>query len=362
MNSKLLYWVWSALFALVLGCVYWPGSATKSAVADITATLNRPAAAAAAGTVYRGVAIQIHRVDQIELYKRSIDDAADVGADTVSLVILTRMENGTSNRIWLDMRLTPTPQQLGELIDYAKRRNLRVLIMPIVLLENPRHNEWRGTIKPEDWNEWFDSYRAMILHFAWIAEQHKADILSVGSELVTTEDKVEQWRRTIHQVRQAFSGKLTYSANWDHYVSIPFWSMLDLVGMNSYWKLGNNNKVAVEQIKAEWRDIQEDLLDFIDRVQRPLLFMEVGWCSLANAAHEPWDYTRISEPLDLDLQKRLYQGFFEAWHGNPRLGGFMIWEWPPESGGSSDKGYIPKGKPAEAVLREWLAKEPWMVR
>ena len=29
--------------------------------------------------------------------------------------------------------------------------------------------------------------------------------------------------------------------------------------------------------------------------------MEVGWCSLRNAAHEPWDYTKESEPVDLDL-------------------------------------------------------------
>ncbi len=92
------------------------------------------------------------------------------------------------------------------------------------------------------------------------------------------------------------------------------------------------------------------------------MFLEVGWCSLANAAHEPWDYTRTSEPLDLELQRKLYEGFFRSWHGNPQFGGFMVWEWTPGEGGTSDKGYTPEGKPAEKVLREWLAKPRWEVR
>ena len=49
------------------------------------------------------------------------------------------------------------------------------------------------------------------------------------------------------------------------------------------------------------------------------------------------------------LQRKLYEGFFQAWHGNPSLGGFMMWEWPPGEGGAKDKGYTPENKPAEKV-------------
>ena len=78
-------------------------------------------------------------------------------------------------------------------------------------------------------------------------------------------------------------------------------------------------------------------------------------------ASEPWDYTVEDVPLDLDLQKRLYLGVFETWYGNPHLGGFSIWEWPPAEGGPDDRGYTPKGKPAEQVLKEYLAKSKWKV-
>ena len=50
------------------------------------------------------------------------------------------------------------------------------------------------------------------------------------------------------------------------------------------------------------------------------------------------------------------------WYGNPALGGFMMWEWPPGDGGANDRGYTPENKPAEQVLREWLAKKAWVVK
>ena len=81
----------------------------------------------------------------------------------------------------------------------------------------------------------------------------------------------------------------------------------------------------------------------------------------ANAASAPWDYTQSAEPIDLDLQKRLYQAYFNVWYGNPKLGGFMMWEWPPGEAGTEDRGYTPQGKPAEDVLKHWLAKPAWKV-
>jgi hypothetical protein len=66
-------------------------------------------------------------------------------------------------------------------------------------------------------------------------------------------------------------------------------------------------------------------------------------------------------PIDLDLQKRLWEGFFETWYGVPQLGGFMVWEWPPGVGGPENRNYTPEAKPAEEVVRRWLARDPWRV-
>jgi hypothetical protein len=355
-----------ACYVLIVGCALLPAqSPTANATsAPLAAPPATSAGAPLTGLPYRGVGMQIQRVDWMDRYKQGIDEVAALGADTVSLVVDSRQENGSSNRIYIDVRLTPTPEQLGGLIQHARARGLRVILMPIVLLDAPRNNEWRGTIAPQEWEAWWASYRSVLGHFAWIAQSYGANVLSVGSELVSTEDErfVDEWRRVIREVRQVFHGQLTYSANWDHYRAVKFWDQLDLIGMNSYYKLGSDKNVQVPEIVSRWTEIQKDLLAFQQQTGKPLLFLEVGWCSLTNAAHEPWDYTKTTEAIDLDLQKRLYEGYFQSWYGKPQLGGFMIWEWTPGDGGPKDRGYTPEGKPAEAVVKEWLAKPRWDVK
>jgi hypothetical protein len=119
--------------------------------------------------------------------------------------------------------------------------------------------------------------------------------------------------------------------------------------------------VSVEEVVKNWKNIQKDFLPWVRSQHKPYMFTEVGWCSVANAAKEPWDYTQETVPLDLDLQRKLYAGFFQAWDGVPELGGYMIWEWTPNFGGPDDRGYTPKGKPAEKILREAFAKPRWPV-
>ena len=210
-----------ACYGLVMGCVALSGGNGASGGLTTNAA-GRKSTIVPAGLPYRGVAMQIQRVDWIPQYQKSIDEIADVGADTVLLVIDSRQENGTSSHIYLDMRMTPTPEQLMALIDHAKARKLRVVLMPIVLLDNPRGNEWRGTLKPDSWDDWFDSYRDMMTQFAWVAQGHHVDVMVVGSELVSSEPHVDQWRKTIAKIRENFKGNLTYSANLGSLHLAPF--------------------------------------------------------------------------------------------------------------------------------------------
>lgn len=368
------------VYCVVIGCVLSPRSLTAATPAGgeesatpLATYTPGPRVTSSSLLPLRGAGMQIQRVDWIDKYKQSVDEIADLGCDAVMFEVDARMENGTSSRIYLDMRMTPTPDQLGALIDHAKKRGLRVVIMPIVLLDDPQGDEWRGTIKPRSWDDWFKSYRDVLVHFAWVAESHHADVFILGSELVSAENKVAEWDATIRQVRSVFKGLITYSSNWDHYTSVPFWKKLDLVGMNSYWDMAMENghhvqrkDVTVESIQRRWAEIQSDVLAFTRKQGKPLLLVEAGWCSIANAASEPWDYTQDTEPLDNELQQKLYEAFFRSWYGNPNLGGFMLWEWTPGDGGKGSmedrRGYTPENKPAEQVAKEWLSKGPWKVK
>ena len=360
-----------ALWMIALGCVLLPGAQTSSdakgeARTDADVVLPSTRATDSGGLPFRSVCMQIQRLDWIDKYCESMDEIAAIGADTVLLVVDTRQENGKSSRIYLDLRMTPTVSQMDTLIRHAKSIGLRVIVMPVVLLDKPRGNEWRGNMEPDSWDEWFDSYREMISHFAYICEGNGVDMLVIGSELVSsTRKRPDSWRDIIATVRGIYKGKLTYSSNWDVYADVPFWDALDLVGMNSYWMFGKqstNEQPTVDQIKHRWGEIQSSLIPFIEKTGKPLFFTEVGWCSMANMAYEPWDYTKTSPGIDLDLQKRLYEGFFQSWQNQSALAGYSIWQWPPGEGGEDDRGYTPEGKPAMGVLKEWLGKPRWQVK
>jgi hypothetical protein len=373
MWSKGLIFTALAVYLGVVGCAVWPPESAKSGGYGVSGAGDDGGGDTSppsyrtqklTGLPYRGVAMQIQSMHSLDEYHKSIDEVAAIGADTVSIVVDCRQENGSSSRIFMDLRMTPGPAELAGLIKHAKERNLRVVLMPIVLLDNPRGNEWRGTIKPESWDDWFESYRAMMSHYAAVAEQNGVDLFVVGSELVSSETKAAEWTKTIRAIRNVYKGQITYSSNWDHYRSVPFWDKLDLIGMNSYWNLGkvgadtlDRREITPATVQKRWAEIQEDLFLFTRSTNKPLILLEVGWCSVTNAAHEPWDYTQTTVGVDPELQKILYQGFFQSWWGNPSLGGFMIWEWTPGEGGPQDRGYSPEGKPAEKVMREWFKKE-----
>ncbi|MGA2229901.1 MAG: hypothetical protein ABSH22_03155 [Tepidisphaeraceae bacterium] len=349
------------VYCLAVACALWP---TDSPLAPSEASAA-PRLASLNGLPYCGATMQLQDAGNVAGYETACDEIAAQGGDTVMFVPSASMENASSTVIYIDTRHALPRADLVQLIAHAKADKLRVILMPIVLLDKPKSdNDWRGTIHPDDWDDWFSSYQDMMNYYAMIAEQTGVNLLVVGSELVSAEPFVDDWRATIRKIRNTFHGQLTYSSNWDHYAMVQFWDDLDIVGMNSYWKLGPDEdpKVPVAEIDKRWQDIQKDLFAWQANTKKPILLLEAGWCSLANASYEPWDYTRVDLALDLDLQKRLYQGFFESWWGKPQCAGFMLWEWTPASpGGPDDKGYTPRGKPAADVMKEWLAKPRWKV-
>jgi hypothetical protein len=357
-----------ALYAAVVGCAISmteSSTTTTSAGAPGKAATTEPPVSGlvhiANQRPFCGMAMQLQRVDWLQEYEKTIDDIAAEGADTVSLVVDARQEDAESTCMYVDMRKTMTVQQLSDIIGHAKSKGLRVILMPIVLLDHPADDsEWRGTLKPRDWHDWFDNYRDMIEHYARIAQDNGVDVLVVGSELVSSEsdEHLDEWIQTIRDVRNLYKGQLTYSSNWDRYWKVPFWKYLDFIGMNSYWTLGKNRDAPVDRINDEWRKIQKRMFEFQDQTHKPVILLEAGWCSLANAAKDPWDYTQEQLAADNDLQRKLYEAFFQSWWGKPQLAGMILWEMHP-GGDPNGKGYTPQGKPAEQVMRQWFAKPRW---
>lgn len=310
---------------------------------------------------FHGMAVQLHGgTDVYEKYHRLIPEVAALGADTVLFVVHGWQTHAGSLDLHIDARRTADAEQVGRLCELARRSGLRIILMPIVLLEHPRNDEWRGKIVPEghDWDTWFERYRQFILHFARVAAKAQVDVFMIGSELIKAETYTDRWIRIIEEVRRVCDGGLGYSANWDHYQTskIGFWPQLDYVGMTSYYELAAGPNPESAEIDASWARIKPGILDFQKEVKKPIIFTEVGWCSQEGAAHEAWNYyaNQKATPAGLTEQKRLYESFIRAWSDEPAVGGIIWWEWDASAGGADDFNYTPRGKPAETVLREWF--------
>ena len=158
----------------------------------------------------------------------------------------------------------------------------------------------------------------------------------------------------IRAVRAVFPGLLTYSANWDHYDVPEFWDDLDFVGMSSYHRLSHSKEPAFSELVESWRNVRDRVFAWAKENGKRVVFTEVGYPSLDDCNEYPWNYL-LKNPVDLAEQADCYRAFTTVWRKEPMLQGVYFYEWWGE-GGPDDKSYTPRGKPAEAVLREYFKK------
>ena len=301
----------------------------------------------------RGVALGLFAEDVSFSYAALLAEIVALGATHVALVVPLYQTDGASDELTLDTRFSPTLDTVAETARAAKRDGLEVTIFPIVRLAAPRAGEWRGTLAPRDRDAWFQSYGDKLGDLAGVAAMTGAKRLVVGSELSTLDGDLVRWRPVIEKVRAVFSGKLVYSANWDHYQNAPLFELVDEEGISGYFNL-RDAKAPDDDATAEagWRRVRQQIEAWRAGRTAPFIFTELGYRSRAGATAAPWDEGPGGKP-DPDEQRRGFAAFRHAWTGSATLDGVYIWNWYGY-GGPATLGYTPRGKPAESEVRALL--------
>jgi hypothetical protein len=325
-------------------------------------TILRSGRTALQPTMQKGIALGIHRASAgMSYYRASLDEMAALGATHLSIPVYFFQDSVYSVVLFPNPTDGTPPEQhdrvVREVVEYAHRLGMKVLLAPIVDIAHPAGKAWRGVIAPKDWTAWFDSYRAFLTHYARMAEDLDVEFMSVGIELISTEHHTDQWLETIQAVRKVYRGQLTYSANWDHYQDIAFWDALDFLGVSGYFELTAGANPTVEDLVRGWGPVKKELRAWQARWNKPLLFVEIGYTSQEGAGSRPWDYTARA-PLNLEEQRRCYEALRRAWENEPDFAGLYLWIWEPDKRGANDAGYAFAGKPAEAVVRAWYRSAP----
>ena len=105
------------------------------------------------------------------------------------------------------------------------------------------------------------------------------------------------WRNLIDDVREVYSGRITYAANFDQYHQVGFWDALDVIGINAYFPLRSDldrtadDPALAQAFTASWSatlDAFEGLVERDGLQGRPFLFTEMGYTRRAGATLEPW--------------------------------------------------------------------------
>lgn len=296
-----------------------------------------------------GIGLGLFASDADYDYRPMLDEIVATGARRVLIVVPHYQDSVHAVRIGPRPGHSPSRATVDRTLAAARNRGLDLAVMPLVRLTHRTATEWRGVLAPRNLDRWFSSWTSFVVDVATLAQAHRAERLVVGTELASLELHRDRWAQHIQAVRETCSARLLYSANWDHHREVPFWDLVDEVGITAYFRLCPPGQRMTRQGAARvWADLLPRLHAFADSKQRPLVLTEVGWPALVTAASHPWDDTRAVE-RDPDLPAELWRGFLQARAQVARQTPFYAWNWfgrgPP-----AESGFGLRGMPAGNVL------------
>jgi hypothetical protein len=254
-------------------------------------------------------------------------------------------------RQWYGERIEGVRQS----INIMHNNDIKVMLKPQIWIGN---GDFTGHIQmksEKDWQEFEQQYKSMLINFAKLAEETRTEMLCLGTELHNfVEQRPEFWSKLIVQVKEVYSGQLTYAENWDKYTDFPFWSSLDFIGVDAYFPVSDNQTPHLEEVHSRWEIIKSGLKSLSQTHNRPVLFTEFGYRSIDFAGKEPWNSKRIDGQVNEEAQAILIQGLMESvWQKKWFAGGFL-WKWfhdPEKYRDWQDNRFSIYGKEAEDELR-----------
>jgi hypothetical protein len=287
--------------------------------------------------------------------RTSVRRLATTGTTHAALVPTWYQPSTTSSDIRSDPEKTPTDASILEGVRVIKAAGMIPVIKPHV---DVLDGSFRGEIRPDDYDTWFAAYTTMLLRYATIAQEVGAPLFVIGDELTGVQGDRERWPPLIAAVRRVYRGELTYAANWDPgYKSVPFWDLLDYVGIDVYHPLQTPDLMpTVAELVTAWQPVAQELRGAAEETGKPVLLTEIGYAARRGATAAP-AAEDTSAPVDAIGQARAYEAAYRVLRELPFVAGVYWWDWAtdtrahePDGGAGS---YRPAGKPAERVVRDY---------
>jgi hypothetical protein len=271
----------------------------------------------------------------------------------VTVAFTWYVAGATGSTVAPDPAKTPADDTILAILRYARSLGLRTTVKPLV---DSTDGTFRGDLRPADRAAFYASYAQLLDDAASLATQGGASGLVVGTELRSLSGDTAEWRQLIARARGAFSGRLTYGANWvDEAEHIGFWPALDEIGIDAYMPLSTAAVPDVDALIRAWAPYRDRIAKLHDATGKRVVFTELGYPSRQGALADPG--VEHDGAVDQLVQARAYEAAFRAWRNVPWFGGIAWWDWSADGSNvlTGDGSYRPAGKQAEQVLRRYDA-------
>lgn len=318
----------------------------------------------------------------------AMDQVKATGANTVTLVPNFFQTNQYSNSVGLKLGDLSNPwdnesdtlDQVKQAILDATARGLKVVLKPHLETEN---RVWRAEIAPTDSKAWFDSYKAMMVEYAKVAQTAGASMICVGTEMKSMTDPTkicsdgvsytQKWVDIISAVRSVFSGQVTYASTYDEVTKVGFWGAVDNIGVNPYIPLSTSNTPTVDEMVRAWVEPSfnswlkslygnQSAINYYkslsEQYGKQVIFTEVGYRSMDGANKDPGLHGG-SGIVDYQEQADAYTALYKVMenYGGRWLGGSFLWSYYPyaskqdmTAAGVSELDYTTQWKPANDIV------------
>lgn len=301
-----------------------------------------------------------------EAYK-SRESLMELGVNWVCLAFTINQKSYSSTEIFYDYEKNVSDLELIETVKHFHDNGIKVCFKPMI---NPSDGVWRALIDFPDenmfnensyWGRWFASYKAFLCHYAEIAEYTKCEMFCLGCEMLGTERREAEWRDTIAAVRKIYHGPLTYNTNHGKELNAKWYDAIDYLGTSAYYPVAKDDHTSREDMEKEWEKIADRLEEASKRLNKPIIFIEIGCRSAAGCATMPWDFNHREFPYSEDEQLNFYESSLNVMSKRDWFMGYFWWDWGTtiydnEADAKKDDGFNIHLKKTEKLLKDWYSK------
>ncbi len=302
--------------------------------------------------------------------EESLDNLHGIGANYAALVTAWYMTNLNSSSIYPDSSSSHSFDELRDAIRDIHHRGMKVMLKPHI---NVQDGTWRAEIAPSDTGAWFNSYRDFITNFAHLAAEENVEIFCMGCEIntmVSNANYTNTWKSIIQDIRNIYSGKLTYAGSACYHNEARIYPYLDYIGINAYFRLENTVTPLIPSLIEDWtnsksatwmcsegpalgRNWVQEVSALQASLGKDVLFTELGYQSVDMAGEGPPE--KVAGAYNPTGQSNCFEAAFTVWSNKTWLKGAYIWDWftKPDAGGPGNIKHTPQNKPGEAAIKRW---------